>query len=125
MYLSGSLNLQGGFSTNLAPAKLVGKLLNLFDSTAHRVVGSPPPPVPSASGSGSTGYEQNHQMGPRVLASQSTMAMSSLIPSASMEPISEWASDGNRMSMHNRSVSEPDFGRSPRQVLLLFYTYSI
>lgn len=106
---------QGGFSTNLAPAKLVGKLLNLFDSTAHRVVGSLPPPVPSTSGSGLHGYEQNQQMGPRVLASQSTMAMSSLIPSASMEPISEWASDGNRMTVHNRSVSEPDFGRSPRQ----------
>ncbi|KAK6138635.1 hypothetical protein DH2020_027621 [Rehmannia glutinosa] len=30
---------QGGFSANLAPKKLVGKLLNLFDSTAHRVVG--------------------------------------------------------------------------------------
>ncbi|CAK7356373.1 unnamed protein product [Dovyalis caffra] len=75
---------QGGYTTNLAPAKLVGKLLN-FLIALHIVC-------------------------------QSTMAMSSLIPSASMEPISEWAADGNRMMMHNRSVSEPDFGRSPRQV---------
>ncbi|MCD7446910.1 hypothetical protein HAX54_018881 [Datura stramonium] len=65
---------EGGFATNLAPAKLV-------------------------------------VYGPRVSASQSTMAMSSLMPSAS----SEWAADSNRMMMHNRSVSEPDFGRTPRQ----------
>ncbi|KAK4729040.1 hypothetical protein R3W88_022028 [Solanum pinnatisectum] len=103
---------QGGFSTNLAPAKLVGKLLNLFDSTAHRVVGGLPPPMP-ASGS-SQGNEHHHQfVSPRVSSSQSTMAMSSLIPS---EPSSEWAADSSRMTMHNRSVSEPDIGRTPRQV---------
>lgn len=104
---------QGGYTANLAPAKLVGKLLNFFDSTAHRVVGGLPPPVPSTS----QGNEHHHQqMVPRVSSSQSTMAMSSLMPSASMEPISEWAADGNRMTMHNRSASEPDIGRTPRQV---------
>ncbi|CAN4077338.1 unnamed protein product [Withania somnifera] len=102
---------QGGFSTNLAPAKLVGKLLNLFDSTAHRVVGGLPPQMPTS------GSSQDHQfVAPRVSSSQSTMAMSSLIPSASMEPINEWATDSSRMTMHNRSVSEPDIGRTPRQV---------
>ncbi|XP_073042971.1 protein transport protein SEC16B homolog isoform X1 [Primulina eburnea] len=106
---------EGGFSTNLAPKKLVGKLLNLFDSTAHRVVGGLPPPAPTAGGpiQGNMNYHQT--TGPRVSTSQSTWAMSSLVPSQSMEPISEWAADGNRMSMHARSVSEPDFGRSPRQ----------
>lgn len=109
--------LQGGYATNLAPAKLVGKLLNFFDSTAHRVVGGLPPPAPSTSQGGGQGTEHFQQsMGPRVSTSQSTMAMSSLMPSASMEPISDWAADGNRMTMPNRSVSEPDFGRSPRQV---------
>ncbi|MCD7467026.1 hypothetical protein HAX54_004198 [Datura stramonium] len=103
---------EGGFATNLAPAKLVGKLLNLFDSTAHRVVGGLPPPVPSTTSSSLRGNEHHYQSaGPRVSASQSTMAMSSLMPSAS----SEWAADSNRMMMHNRSVSEPDFGRTPRQ----------
>lgn len=115
---------QGGFSTNLAPGKLVGKLLNLFDSTAHRVVGGLPPPVPSTStsipgGGGGTHidhHQHQHQQPPRVSTSQSTMAMSSLVPSASMEPISQWSDDGNnRKIIHNRSVSEPDFGRSPRQ----------
>ncbi|KAG8382433.1 hypothetical protein BUALT_Bualt05G0076800 [Buddleja alternifolia] len=106
---------EGGFSTNLAPKKLVGKLLNLFDSTAHRVVGGIPPPVPTSGGT-AQGNENHHQsLGPRVSTSQSTMAMSSLVPSQSLEPISEWAADSNRMAMHTRSVSEPDFGRSPMQ----------
>lgn len=99
----------------MAPTKLVGKLLNFFDSTAHRVVGGLPPPAPSTSlGNGQIVENYNQPMGPRI--SQSTMAMSSLMPSASMEPISEWAADGNKMTMSNRSVSEPDFGRTPRQV---------
>lgn len=108
---------QGGYATNLAPAKLVGKLLNFFDSTAHRVVGGLPPPAPSTSqGSVQVNEYFHQQVAPRVSSSQSTMAMSSLMPSASMEPISEWAADGNKMTMSNRSVSEPDFGRTPRQV---------
>ncbi|KAL7144028.1 hypothetical protein ABFS83_08G231200 [Erythranthe nasuta] len=105
---------QGGFSTNLAPKKLVGKLLNLFDSTAHRVVGGIPPPVPTAGGT-AQGYENQQTLGHRVSASQSTMAMSSLVPSQSVEPINEWGANNNKMAMHTRSVSEPDFGRSPRQ----------
>ncbi|KAH7549621.1 hypothetical protein JRO89_XS13G0057100 [Xanthoceras sorbifolium] len=111
------IHQQGGYTANLAP-KFVGKLLNFFDSTAHRVVGGLPPPAPSTSVGTVQSNEQHYQQptGPRVSASQSTMAMSSLIPSASMEPISEWAADGNRMTMSNRSVSEPDFGRTPRQV---------
>lgn len=106
---------QGGYSSNLAPAKIVGKLLNLFDSTAHRVVGGLPPPIPSTSQSSAQVNEQYYQTMPRVSTSQSTMAMSSLMPSASTEPISEWTGEGNRMSLHNRSVSEPDIGRTPRQ----------
>ncbi|XWS49110.1 hypothetical protein CRYUN_Cryun13aG0135600 [Craigia yunnanensis] len=113
------IHQQGGYAANLAPAKLVGKLLNFFDSTAHRVVGGLPPPGPSASNGNSQGNDHFHQQtGPRVSASQSTMAISSLMSSASMEPISDWADRGpdGKMTMHNRSVSEPDFGRTPRQV---------
>lgn len=116
---------QGGFSTNLAPGKLVGKLLNLFDSTAHRVVGGLPPPVPSTSGPTAQNehhthpHHHNHNHQPRVSASQSTMAMSSLVPSASMES----EEGNNRRIMHNRSVSEPDFGRSPRQVVIINYLF--
>ncbi|KAK8578179.1 hypothetical protein V6N13_047034 [Hibiscus sabdariffa] len=110
---------QGGYATNLAPAKLVGKLLNFIDSTAHRVVGGLPPPPTSTSNGNSLGNDHfNQQTGPRVSASQSTMAMSSLMPSSSMEPISDWAGKGDdgKMTIYNRSVSEPDMGRTPRQV---------
>ncbi|KAE9606894.1 hypothetical protein Lal_00026505 [Lupinus albus] len=104
---------QGGYAANLAPAKLVGKLLNFFDSTAQRVVGGGlPPPAPSPSQGAVLGNEQNNQ---QMFNSQSTMAMSSLVPSASMEPISDWTADNNIMAKPNRSVSEPDFGRNPRQ----------
>nr|XP_043614014.1 protein transport protein SEC16B homolog isoform X2 [Erigeron canadensis] len=103
---------QGGFSTNLAPGKIGRKVLNFFDSAAQIVVGGLPPPVPSTSG-GVADYNQPPKAS-RVLTSQSTMAMSSLMPSASLEPTNQ--GDGNnRMMMHNRSASEPDFGRSPRQ----------
>ena len=108
--------MQGGFSVNLAPKEFIGKLLNLFDSTAHRVVGGLPPPIPTQGGA-VHGNENNYQSaGPRVSSSQSTMAMSSLV-SQSMEPINEWAADSKK-TMHTRSVSAPDFKRSPMQVSL-------
>ncbi|KAG4949818.1 hypothetical protein JHK84_043246 [Glycine max] len=44
--VSDSFNVHGGYAANLTPTKLVGKLLNLFDSTAHRVVGGLRPPAP-------------------------------------------------------------------------------
>ncbi|XP_074317401.1 protein transport protein SEC16B homolog [Silene latifolia] len=102
---------QSGYAANLAPAKIVGKLLNLFDSTAHRVVGGLPPPVPSTTLSNGQQYQSP---GSKVRSSQSTMVMSSLMPSAATEPTSQWAGDGNKMTMQNRSISEPDMGRSPR-----------
>ncbi|OVA01146.1 Sec16 [Macleaya cordata] len=102
---------QGGFGINLAPGKLVGKLLPFIDRSIHRMIGPPPPPVPSVQ----SNEHDYHPPIPRVPVSQSTMAMSSLMPSASMEPISEWTGDSNGRSMPNRSISEPDFGRSPRQ----------
>ncbi|XP_076881723.1 protein transport protein SEC16B homolog [Bidens hawaiensis] len=105
------IHQQGGFSTG----KIVGKLLNLFDTTAQRVVGGLPPPVPSTSGgSAQHDHYQQPQKGSRVLTSQSTMAMSSLVPSASMEPINQ-ADGNNKNMMHNRSASEPAFVRSPTQ----------
>ncbi|XP_076931869.1 protein transport protein SEC16B homolog [Bidens hawaiensis] len=107
---------QGGFSANLvAPGKIVGKLLNLIDSTAHRVVGGLPPPVPSTyGGNAQHDYHQHPHMGPKVLTSQSAMTMSSLVPSASMEPVNQ-ADGNNRNMIHNRSASEPAFVRSPMQ----------
>jgi len=93
----------------------VGKLLNFFDSTAHRVVGGLPPPVPSTQGS-IQGREYFQTVGSKVSDNRSTMAMSSLPPSASMEPISQWAVDGSKMTLQNRSISEPNIGRIPKSV---------
>ncbi|KAK9716374.1 hypothetical protein RND81_06G228900 [Saponaria officinalis] len=102
---------QSGYAANLAPGKIVGRLLNLFDSTAHRVVGGLPPPAPSTALNNGHHYQSS---GSKVRSSQSTMGMSSLMPSASMEPINQWAGDESKKTLHNRSVSEPNFGRTPR-----------
>lgn len=105
---------QGGYSTNLDPAKLVGKLFTSIDRSIHRIIGAPPPlpPMPESN----KNVRENYSMAPSLSNSQSTMAMSSLIPSASVEAINELAGDGNRKTRHNRSVSEPNFGISPKQV---------
>lgn len=93
----------------------MGKLLTFFDSTAHRVVGGLPPPVPSTS-QGSAQQHAHQPGGPKVTTSQSTMAMSMLVPSASVEPVNEWTGESSRLAVPNRSISEPDFGRSPKKV---------
>ncbi|CAH2046044.1 unnamed protein product [Thlaspi arvense] len=112
------IHLQGGYTANLAPAKLVGKLLNFFDSTAHRVVGGGmPPPAPHSTTGILQGKEYNHQQqeATKLPYSQSVNTMSSLMPPASMEPIQESGGNVRRMAVHTRSVSEPDFGRTPIQ----------
>ncbi|KAE8660436.1 putative C2H2-like zinc finger protein [Hibiscus syriacus] len=125
------IHQQGGYYTNLAPTKLVGKLLTFFDNTA-RVVGGQPPPLPSTSHSSVHQNEFTHQ--PRALntsdsqptmlmqplssssSEESTMAMTSLMPSASMEPISQRTSQTDLPAMASRSISEPYFGQSDRKV---------
>ncbi|KFK31369.1 hypothetical protein AALP_AA6G103400 [Arabis alpina] len=113
------INQQGGYTANLAPAKLVGKLLNFFDSTAHRVVGGTPPPAPhSTTGNRQVNeYQHQQQEATKLPYSQSVNTMSSLMPPASMEPVHESGGNGRRMAVHTRSVSEPDFGRTPIQDL--------
>ncbi|KAG0491970.1 hypothetical protein HPP92_005368 [Vanilla planifolia] len=108
-----TIQQQGGYGTNLAPAKIVGKLLNSIDRSIHRIIGAPPlPPVPHNIGNG----KDNESTFPKVQSSQSTTAITSLIPSASVEAISDLAYDNNRKVVHNRSISEPNFGGSPKQI---------
>ncbi|XP_010538464.1 PREDICTED: protein transport protein SEC16B homolog isoform X2 [Tarenaya hassleriana] len=107
------IHQQGGYTANLGPAKLVGKLLNFIDSTAHRVVGGMPPPAPSSSSTGNyqvNEYSHQQQAMARVSTSQSAMTMSSLMPSALMEPIREGDGNVSTMTVQARSISEPDFG---------------
>ncbi|GMJ01585.1 hypothetical protein like AT5G47490 [Hibiscus trionum] len=125
------IHQQGGYYTNLAPTKLVGKLLTFFDNTA-RVVGGQPPPLPSTSHSSVHQNEFAHQprgsntsnsqptmlMQPLTssLSTESTMTMPALMPSASMEPISQRTSQTDLAAMPSRSISEPDFSQSDRKV---------
>ncbi|KAK8497854.1 hypothetical protein V6N11_027588 [Hibiscus sabdariffa] len=124
------IHQQGGYYTNLAPTKLVGKLLTFFDNTA-RVVGGQPPPLPSTShssvhqnefaqqprGSNTSDSQPTMFMQPLTssLSMESTMTMPSLMPSASMEPISQWTSQTDLAALPSRSISEPDFGQSDRK----------
>ncbi|VVB08259.1 unnamed protein product [Arabis nemorensis] len=113
------IHQQGGYTVNLAPAKLVGKLLNFFDSTAHRVVGGTPPLAPHSTTGNLQANEYHHQQqeATKLPYSQSVNTMSSLMAPASMEPAHESGGNGRRMAVHTRSVSEPDFGRTPIQDL--------
>lgn len=112
------LRFQAGYSTNLDPAKLVGKLFTSIDRSIHRMIGTTPMPQ-----SGTNGKEYNY-VAPKVANSQSTMAMSSLIPSSSQENLNDWAI--NSRTMHSRSASEPDFGKALKQVdsFLQHFSYS-
>lgn len=126
------MSFQGGYSSN-APTKLVKNIFSSLDRSLQRVMGAPAPtqavpslpPMPPTSGvaAGASGgtiqRDMTSQTVPKFVNSQSAMTMSTLMPSASVESMSQWANDGNisgKKSMHNRSVSEPDFTRSPKQV---------
>lgn len=102
------IHQQGGYGTNLAPTKIVGKIFNSIDRSIHRMIGSPPlPPMPHNSGENS--------LFQKVSNSQSTMAITSLMPSPSIEAMNDLSIDSNRKITHSRSVSEPDFGRNAKQ----------
>ncbi|KAG8094149.1 hypothetical protein GUJ93_ZPchr0012g20605 [Zizania palustris] len=115
---------QGGYGTNLAPAKLVGKIFTSIDKSLSRMMGtqpsssSPLPPLPPLPQGSST--DRDFYPAPaatKVVNSQPAMAMSSLMSSASEQSMSEMAGNSGPgwKVTHNRSVSEPDFGRNPKQ----------
>ncbi|XP_062217913.1 protein transport protein SEC16B homolog isoform X2 [Phragmites australis] len=110
---------QGGYGTNLAPAKLVGKIFTSLDKSISRMMGTPSAPLPPLpQGSIIDRESYSAPAAAKFVNSQSVMAMSSLMPSASMQSMSEIAENSGgtgRKIAHNRSVSEPDFGRTPKQ----------
>ncbi|XP_074573786.1 protein transport protein SEC16A homolog [Curcuma longa] len=106
---------QGGYGSSLVPANLVGKLFTTFDRSIYRMIGAPPAPL-SPVPSGNVNDKETYSIVPKVSNNQSTMVMASLVPSASVETMTEWSSNNNSKAIkHNRSVSEPDFGRTPKQ----------
>lgn len=110
---------QSGYGTNLAPAKLVGKIFTSLDKSISRMMGTqsaPPPPLPQGSVSDKELYSAPAVT--KFVNSQSVMTMSSLMPSPSVHSISEMAENSGvtgRKLAHNRSVSEPDFGKTPKE----------
>lgn len=79
---------------------------------------APLPPLPH----GSVSDRESHSMpaAAKFGNSQSAMAMSSLMASASMQSMTEIAENSGgtgRTIAQNRSVSEPEFGRTSKQVL--------
>ncbi|XP_047080749.1 protein transport protein SEC16A homolog isoform X2 [Lolium rigidum] len=110
---------QGGYGTNLAPAKLVGKLFTSLDKSISRMMGTPSAPLPPVPQS--TVGDREIYPAPaaaKFVNSQSVMTMSSLVASPSVHSISEMAENNggaSRKIAHNRSVSEPDFGKTPKQ----------
>ncbi|EEC72304.1 hypothetical protein OsI_05487 [Oryza sativa Indica Group] len=106
---------QGGYGTNLAPAKLVGKIFTSLDKSISRMMGTPSAPLPPLPQGAVSDRESYTAPGATKFAnSQSVMTMSSLMPSASVQSMSEMSDSGRKIA-HNRSVSEPDFGRTPKQ----------
>ncbi|KAG6472854.1 hypothetical protein ZIOFF_070332 [Zingiber officinale] len=106
---------QGGYGSSLVPAKLVGKLFTTFDRSIYRMIGASPAPL-SHVPSGNVDNKETYSNVPKVSNNQSTMVMASLVPSASVETMTEWSNDNDSKAIrHNRSVSEPDFGRTPKQ----------
>jgi hypothetical protein len=109
---------QGGYGTNLAPAKLVGKLFTSLDKSLSRMMGTQPSalsPVPQGSLTERDSYSA--PAATNFVNNQPVMAMSSLMSSVSEQSMSEMSGNTgpDRKVTHNRSVSEPDFGRTPNQ----------
>jgi hypothetical protein len=61
----------------------------------------------------------------KVVNSQSVMSMTPLVSSASEQSMSEIGGNSGygREVAHNRSISEPDFGKSPQHVLVSSYCF--
>ncbi|CAM0948148.1 unnamed protein product [Alopecurus aequalis] len=109
---------QGGYGTN-APAKLVGKLFTTLDKSISRMMGTPSAPLPPVP-QGSVGDREIYSApaAAKFVDRQSVMTMSSLVASPSVHSISEMSENSGgagRTIAHNRSVSEPDFGKTPKQ----------
>eukprot|EP01018_Ginkgo_biloba_P038961 Gb_04674 [translate_table: standard] len=115
------IHTQGGYGSNLVPSKLVGRFLTTIDRSIHRIIGAPPPPMASDSQTSLQNSDSDSYSGmSKVANANHRQSAAPLMPSASMEPISEWTSDNSKVTMQTRSVSEPDFSRSPNQEQLNF-----
>eukprot|EP00252_Welwitschia_mirabilis_P009474 TRINITY_DN2207_c0_g5_i2.p1 TRINITY_DN2207_c0_g5~~TRINITY_DN2207_c0_g5_i2.p1 ORF type:complete len:1751 (+),score=359.98 TRINITY_DN2207_c0_g5_i2:169-5421(+) len=98
------IHSQGGFGSNLAPGKLMGRFISSIDKSLGRIIGGPPPPATSDV------HSHVPHLSVNKLSSGNTFQnpiSTSLMPSMSMEPLSEQA-DYKRASLQTRSISAPE-----------------
>ncbi|CAD6338060.1 unnamed protein product [Miscanthus lutarioriparius] len=107
---------QGGYATNLAPGKIVGKLFTSLDKSLSRMMGTQAAPLPQLP-QGAANEREVYSPDTKVVNSQSVMSMAPLVSSASEQSMSEIGGNSGygREVAHNRSISEPDFGKTPQQ----------
>ncbi|PUZ75439.1 hypothetical protein GQ55_1G169500 [Panicum hallii var. hallii] len=108
---------QGGYATNLAPGKIVGKLFTSLDKSLSRMMGTQAPPLPQLPQGAANERDVYSPPNTKVVNSQSVMSMAPLVSSASEQSMSEIGGNSGygREVGHNRSISEPDFGKTPQQ----------
>ncbi|KAJ1257535.1 hypothetical protein BS78_10G003600 [Paspalum vaginatum] len=108
---------QGGYATNLAAGKIVGKIFTSLDKSLSRMMGTQSAPLPQMPHGAANERDVYSPPDTKVVNSQSAMAMSPLVSSVSEQSMSEMAGNSGpvREAAHNRSISEPDFGRTPPQ----------
>ncbi|TKW19194.1 hypothetical protein SEVIR_4G004500v4 [Setaria viridis] len=108
---------QGGYATNLAPGKIVGKLFTSLDKSLSRMMGTQSAPMPPLTQGAANERDVYSPPDTKVVNNQSVMSMSPLMSSASEQSMSEMAGNSGpgREVAHNRSISEPDFGRAPQK----------
>ncbi|XP_021304255.1 protein transport protein SEC16A homolog isoform X2 [Sorghum bicolor] len=107
---------QGGYATNLAPGKIVGKLFTSLDKSLSRMMGTQAAPLPQLPQGVANERDVYSPPDTKVVNSQSVMSMTPLVSSASEQSMSEIGGNSGygREVAHNRSISEPDFGKSPQ-----------
>ncbi|WVZ82959.1 hypothetical protein U9M48_030159 [Paspalum notatum var. saurae] len=108
---------QGGYATNLAAGKIVGKIFTSLDKSLSRMMGTQSAPLPQLPQGAANERDVYSPPNTKVVNSQSAMAMPPLVSSVSEQSMSEMAANSGpvREAAHNRSISEPDFGRTPPQ----------
>ncbi|XP_066378781.1 protein transport protein SEC16A homolog isoform X2 [Miscanthus floridulus] len=108
---------QGGYATNLAPGKIVGKLFTSLDKSLSRMMGTQAAPLPQLPQGAANERDVYSPPDTKVVNSQSAMSMAPLVSSASEQSMSEIGGNSGygREVAHNRSISEPDFGKTPQQ----------
>ncbi|TVU12967.1 hypothetical protein EJB05_46634 [Eragrostis curvula] len=106
---------QGGYAINLAPGKIVEKIFTSLDKSLFRMMGTQSAPLPQPTQGTVKEREISAVPDTKVVNTQSVMSMSPLMSSTSELSMSEISDAPDRKVAHNRSISEPDFGRAPQQ----------